>query len=41
MDGKTKKLMTPPFETWDLAKPEVYPLNFSHFVSQEILFYLS
>lgn len=38
IDGEVRKLMTPPCETWDLAKPEVCPLNFSHFVSQEILF---
>lgn len=39
-DGETKKLMIPPFETWDLVKPEVYTLSFSNLVSQEILFKL-
>ena len=33
--------MTSPCETWDPAKPEVYPLNFSHFESQEIRFCLN
>lgn len=28
-------------EIWALAKPEVHPLNFSHFVGQEIWFCLS
>lgn len=36
-----EKRMTLSYETWNLAKPEVYPLNFTHFVSQEIWFCLS
>lgn len=40
-DGETGKFMTPVYEAWDLAKPEVYPLNFSHFVSQEVWFCLN
>lgn len=36
MARQGNKCRTPPNEIWDLAKPEVHPLNFSHFVGQEI-----